>query len=167
MDEQGIILSPSVEQVKTPILDEYDYRTSKGEDKHARDWHVEGIMSYTFINAENPEEIHVCPWYFVGVQDDPSKAFGSGLTYSERYFLLKFFGIPTDEADPDSKEPKNTTKSKYKFGYGDNVEWVSDQQVKDMVKAIKEGKKQAVIDRLCNYKWSKANKELITKELEN
>ena len=33
-----------------------------------------------------------------------SKAHGTGLTYAERYFLMKFFNIPTDEDDADAKE---------------------------------------------------------------
>ena len=33
-----------------------------------------------------------------------SKAHGTGLTYTERYFLMKFFNIPTDEDDADAKE---------------------------------------------------------------
>jgi len=165
MDELGLILSPEIGEVKTPYLDEYETTNKKGEVKQNRDWITEGYMSYTFIDAEKPEEKHTCKWWFTGAQDDPSKSFGSALTYSERYFLLKFFGIPTDDDDPDGKEPKNNAKSGYKFGYGDSVEWVSDEQVSAMIKAIKGGKKQDVINSLMKYKWSKKNKELITNEL--
>ncbi len=54
---------------------------------------------------EKGEKLQV-PFFFTGSQNDPSKAFGSALTYSERYFLLKFFGIPTDEIDPDAFQEK-------------------------------------------------------------
>ena len=47
------------------------------------------------------------PYFFTGIQDDSSKALGSALTYSERYFLLKFFNIPTDDDDPDKFEEKH------------------------------------------------------------
>ena len=33
-----------------------------------------------------------------------SKAHGTALTYAERYFLMKFFNIPTDEDDADAKQ---------------------------------------------------------------
>lgn len=60
-----------------------------------------------FMVWEDSEgEIKRIPTYFTGKQNDPSKAFGSALTYTERYFLLKFFGIPTDEIDPDKFQEK-------------------------------------------------------------
>lgn len=37
-----------------------------------------------------------------GNQSDSSMAFGSALTYSERYFLLKYFHCATTEDDPDA-----------------------------------------------------------------
>ena len=61
-------------------------------------------MKYVWVNAENPEERIEIPWQTMGQQDDISKAFGSGLTYSERYFLLKFFGVPTDDDDTDDRD---------------------------------------------------------------
>ena len=42
--------------------------------------------------------------FFAGQQDDVSKAHGTALTYAERYFLMKFFNIPTDEDDADAKQ---------------------------------------------------------------
>lgn len=167
MDELGLILSPEIGDVKTPYLDEYETTNKNNQTKQHRDWITEGYMSYTFINSENPEEKHTCKWWFTGAQDDPSKSFGSALTYSERYFLLKFFGVATDDDDPDGKEPKNSTKSGYKFGSAkdEKLPWVKDEQVKAMVKAITDGKKQDVINSLVKYKWSKTNKELITSEL--
>ena len=44
------------------------------------------------------------PFFAVGQQDDVSKAHGTALTYAERYFLMKFFNIPTDEDDADAKQ---------------------------------------------------------------
>ena len=50
---------------------------------------------------------------YYGQQNDISKAFGSALTYSERYLLLKSLGAPTDEDDPDKhtddKKQRQTT----------------------------------------------------------
>lgn len=61
-------------------------------------------LTYIWINADKPEEQLEIPFYAVGQQDDVSKAHGTGLTYAERYFLMKFFNIPTDEDDADAKE---------------------------------------------------------------
>ena len=59
-------------------------------------------MTYTWVNDDNPTECVEVPWIMVGQQADASQSFGSGLTYTYRYFLLKFFGISTVEDDPDT-----------------------------------------------------------------
>ena len=41
-------------------------------------------------------------------QNDWEKGLGSALTYAERYFLLKFFHIATDEDDIDNEQRKKT-----------------------------------------------------------
>ena len=63
-------------------------------------------MLYTWVNDDNPSERIEVPWVTVGQQEDASQSFGSGLTYTYRYFLLKFFGISTVEDDPDSWRSK-------------------------------------------------------------
>src|SRR5690606_2934543 len=80
----------------------FNYIDKKGKEK--TDFIVTADMKYVWVNAENPEERIEIPWQTMGQQDDISKAFGSGLTYSERYFLLKFFGVPTDDDDPDARD---------------------------------------------------------------
>ncbi|MED3974553.1 ERF family protein [Priestia megaterium] len=98
MDELEVVLMP---QVLNQHHETFDY-VAKGKEK--TDFIVTGDMKYVWVNAENPEDKIEIPWQFMGQQDDISKAFGSGLTYSERYFLLKFFGVPTDSDDPDGKD---------------------------------------------------------------
>lgn len=67
---------------------------------------IEAVMLYTFWDVETGESL---PFKFMsyGEQTDASKAFGSGLTYSERYFLLKFNTVPTDKDDPDARNTQN------------------------------------------------------------
>lgn len=101
MDELGVLLVPNIGELSEKT---YDYKNSKGEEK--TDFIIEGDVSYTWINGEKPEETLTVPWKLYGAQDDISKAFGSGLTYSERYFILKFFQAPTDEDDPDKRDTK-------------------------------------------------------------
>lgn len=63
-------------------------------------------MTWSWVNNDNPEERIDVEWALVGQQGDASQAFGSGLTYSNRYFLLKFFNIATPDADPDAFRSK-------------------------------------------------------------
>ncbi|HDR7601534.1 TPA: ERF family protein [Bacillus mycoides] len=100
MDELQVILMPKMGEHKTW---QYSYKSKKGKD--VTDFVIEGDGFYEWINAEKPDERETIPWKFFGQQDDISKAYGSALTYSERYFLLKFFGVPTDEDDADAKDP--------------------------------------------------------------
>lgn len=64
---------------------------------------IELDIEFKFINVEDQKETLSVPFKAYGEQTDSSKAFGSALTYAERYFLLKFFNVPTDVDDPDAK----------------------------------------------------------------
>lgn len=67
---------------------------------------VKADTTWTWINNDNPEERIVVPWALVGSQSDASQAFGSALTYSSRYFLLKYFNVATSDSDPDEYRKK-------------------------------------------------------------
>ncbi|MBM7835919.1 ERF family protein [Clostridium sardiniense] len=101
LDELGVILKVETDDM---VWTTYDYTSSKGEGK--TDFVVSGKVKYTWINADNPEEREECSFDIFGQQDDISKAFGSGLTYSERYFILKSLQAPTDNDDPDSRDTR-------------------------------------------------------------
>lgn len=68
-------------------------------------------MVFTWVDNDNPEERIDVPWILVGHQTDGSQSFGSGLSYSMRYFLLKFFNIATPDDDPDSWRSKQRQAS--------------------------------------------------------
>lgn len=64
-------------------------------------------ITYVWVNNDNPYETIPVPWFVVGSQSDPSQAFGSGLTYGLRQFLLQFFQISAlDDSDPDAWRTK-------------------------------------------------------------
>lgn len=63
---------------------------------------VQADMEYHWVNDENPDERVVIPWTMLGQQTNASQAFGSGLTYCGRYFLLEYFNIATTKDDPDN-----------------------------------------------------------------
>ena len=109
MEELQLLLLPIATKHQSHEI--FNYKTGYGKDK--TDFIVIGQISYEWINAEKPEERQKVDWQYYGQQNDISKAFGSGLTYSERYVLLKSLGVPTDDEDPDAKtEDKTQEKSK-------------------------------------------------------
>lgn len=59
-------------------------------------------MEWHWVNNDNPDDRIVVSWTMVGQQSDASQAFGSGLSYSSRYFLLKYFNVSTTDEDPDT-----------------------------------------------------------------
>ena len=67
---------------------------------------VKAEMTYRWVNNDEPADFIEIPWILVGQQADASQAFGSGLTYSMRYFILKYFAVATPEDDPDNWRSK-------------------------------------------------------------
>lgn len=63
---------------------------------------VQGELLYTWVNVDNPEDTLSVHWSMIGQKSDASQAVGSGLTYCNRYFLLKFFQVATPKDDPDN-----------------------------------------------------------------
>jgi len=92
MDEHGVLLIPEIEEFTVN-----DHTTAKG--KH--EYFTLLKMVFTWVNSENPDEKIKCPWHGQGL-DDAEKGLGKALTYAEKFFLLKFFNIATDETDPDA-----------------------------------------------------------------
>lgn len=107
MDKLGILLKIETDDI---LWTTYDYKNSKGEAK--TDFIISGKVKYTWINADEPKEREECSFDLFGQQDDISKAYGSGLTYSERYFILKTLQAPTDNDDPDSKDTRGKVSNK-------------------------------------------------------
>jgi len=100
MDSLGLLLVPQL--VNKTVS---DHTTKDG----GHNYFTEIEMEYTWINAENPQETIICKWYGQGL-DSGEKGVGKAYTYSEKYFLLKFFNIPTDKDDPDAFQSKVGSK---------------------------------------------------------
>jgi hypothetical protein len=136
MDELQVLLIPGIpDEVKHETYDYTVWDKNAKQEKEKTDFVISGTITYTWINAENPEEKLVVPWKVFGQQDDISKAFGSGLTYSERYFLLKSFNVPTDEDDPDTKETNNRSSKPKGIG---NKPLASEKQLNLINKLVRE-----------------------------
>ncbi len=99
MDELGLLLIPRISG--------HEVREHIKLEKGTITYFTELDIEYTWINAEKPEEVIVCPFYGQGVDIAGEKGVGKALTYAEKYFMLKFFNIPTDKDDPDRFQDKH------------------------------------------------------------
>ena len=96
MDKYGLSLVPAIVGGTTKV-EPYAYKktksTSKGDiyEEINNEVLVSSDMVWSWINNDNPKERVEVGWALVGQQGDASQAFGSGLTYSSRYFMLKYF----------------------------------------------------------------------------
>lgn len=105
MNELGLVLAM---EIVDGNHEAFHYVNRYGDDKV--DFITTGHVIFRWVNADNPEDTWEIPFMFFGQQDEISKSFGSGLTYTERYFLLKFFNQPTDDEDPDAKSKSEIAK---------------------------------------------------------
>lgn len=106
MDKQGLILKQEVLSIDN---ERQDYKTKYGEKSEILS---RVMMRFTWIDCETGEKDENL--FGANGQNDWEKGLGSALTYAERYFLLKFFHIATDEDDIDNpdrqtKKPIDTT----------------------------------------------------------
>lgn len=145
MDELGVLLIPHINDQSHKTFDYTVWDKQAKQEKSKTDFIVFGSMTYTWVNAENPDDRIEIPFQYMGQQDDISKAFGSALTYSERYFLLKFFGVPTDEDDPDAKDTTGKQQRTEKLASDKQLNFIDSLLNK---KASDKYPKQALYDRL-------------------
>ena len=103
MERYGVSLLPMIKS-GTGEVTPYKYVDKKGKD--AYEIIVSADMVFRWVNDENPEEHIDVDWMMVGQQGDAAQAMGAGLTYTNRYFLLKYFQISTVEDDPDNWRSK-------------------------------------------------------------
>lgn len=104
MIENNLLLVPKTSEENYKQIDVTRFNKKAGREITTSEFIVEMKLTYVWINADKPEEQFEVTFYAVGQQDDISKAHGTALTYAERYFLMKFFNIPTDEDDADAKQ---------------------------------------------------------------
>lgn len=99
----------------TPISYE-KYDTKLKANKPVNEVIVSADMTYTWVNAENPEERVETTWAFVGQMEDAAQAMGAGLTYANRYYLMKQLQLATTESDPDNYRNKQKEAEEYEEG---------------------------------------------------
>lgn len=117
INEQGLFLTVEMVSQETKS-NQFEYETwdkfQKMNVKKLKNEYVSTVnLKYTWVNIDNPEETITCLWSCEAINNagDPAKSIGSALTYAEKYFLLKFFNVATDEYDPDL-QVKDDSKNK-------------------------------------------------------
>ena len=98
MDEHKLLLIPNVVDARV-----IEGKTSSGTSRYF----TEMFFNMVWHDVESGEELAV-PSYAQGVDLAGEKGVGKAHTYNEKYFLMKFFHIPTPADDPDQD---NRTKS--------------------------------------------------------
>ena len=106
MNELGILLKQEILKFDN---ERQDYQTRNGN-KYEILTRVE--MRFTWIDIHSGEKDENL--FGANGQNDWDKGIGSALTYAERYFLLKYFHISTDEDDIDNPERKPEPKAEPK-----------------------------------------------------
>ena len=103
MEKYGVSLIPTIVPNSSKV-EPYKSVDKKGKDTY--EITVTADMQFRWVNDESPEECIIVDWLLTGQQSDSSQAFGSGLTYCLRYFLLKYFQVATVDDDPDNWRSK-------------------------------------------------------------
>ena len=112
LSKYHVSIYPLLDQENFDIYDrtftkkKYDKASQSWIDDPQMEWVVRGNLNYRIVNDDNPAEQETIPWILAGSQADDAQAFGSALTYANRYFFLKFFNIATPDADPDEWKRK-------------------------------------------------------------
>lgn len=103
MNELGLILKQEVLSIENV---RQDYKTGVGTnyEKAKSEINSKVMMRFTWVDCETGEKDENL--FGANGQNDWDKGVGSALTYGERYFLLKFFHIATDEDDIDNPDRK-------------------------------------------------------------
>lgn len=101
MDELGLLLVQEVEDIRNERV---DYSTRNGAKS---EMFTSVSMLFTWIDTETEEKLPVR--FAANGCNGWDKGLGSALTYGERYFLLKFFHIATDEDDVDARQGEDAS----------------------------------------------------------
>ncbi|WP_255258492.1 ERF family protein [Bacillus wiedmannii] len=112
LNELNMLLIPKI--INKNVREDTVSYEQNGRPKNTTTYFTELDLEYTWVNADKPDETIVCPWYEQGVDIAGEKGVGKALTYAEKYFMLKFFNIPTDKDDPDAFQQKQDSNAEVK-----------------------------------------------------
>jgi hypothetical protein len=168
MNELGLILKQEILSIENT---RQDYATKTGTKSEILS-KVE--MRFTWIDCATGEtDVNL---FGANGQNDWEKGLGSALTYAERYFLLKYFHIATDEDDIDNDqrkgvEPKIEPNTHFSnqttppSTTATNLPPLSDKAFAAMLDAIAKGEKDKVKLAMAKYTLLKPQLDELTKLL--
>ena len=128
MDENKLLLIPMVTAAHVS-----EGTTRSGTSRYF----TELTLSMVWRDVETGEELPI-PWYAQGVDLAGEKGVGKALTYAEKYFLLKFFHVPTKKDDPDGDERTRTGEKRQ----------IGTQAAKETLYQMQQSVRQ-MVDELC------------------
>jgi len=108
MNELGLLLKQEILSIDNV---RQDYATKNNPNKSEINSKV--MMRFTWVDIDTGEKDENL--FGANGQNDWDKGVGSALTYGERYFLLKFFHIATDEDDIDNPHRKKEEPERKKL----------------------------------------------------
>lgn len=116
MKKYGVSLIPTIVPGTTEISQNVIVKTKvdktgKAYDNTSTEMLVKADMLFKWVNNDNADDVILVPWIVTGSQEDPSQAFGSGLTYCTRYFLTSYFQIARADKDVDEYRSRQKAAS--------------------------------------------------------
>ena len=130
MKKYHVMLLPSI---RPDTLKVFPHQYVKFDKKLKQDVNVNEVIvscevEYTWTNADKPEETIKGGWAYVGQMEDASQALGAGMTYGNRYYLMKALQMATTEDDPDNYRSKQKQAENFE----------EEQRVKEEKKALEQ-----------------------------
>lgn len=127
MNNLGLLLKQEVLSIENT---RQDYSTAKGNKSEILS---KVMMKFTWIDTETGEKDENL--FGANGQNDWEKGLGSALTYAERYFLLKYFHIATDEDDIDNDQRKTSAAVQLKAELNE-LDWLNLEKIFEDKKEI-------------------------------
>ena len=119
MDKHGVLL---ISEITEAEYTRQDYQTKNGGKS---EMFCALKMRFTWVDADTGETLP-CAWAACGM-NNWDKGAGSAATYAERYFIMKFFHIATDEDDVDSvKSPEEQMSDDKAIAYINGLKTTQD-----------------------------------------
>jgi hypothetical protein len=133
MNDLGLLLKQEVLSIENTRQD-YQLIDKTGTIKNKSEILSKVMMKFTWIDVETGDADENL--FGANGQNDWEKGLGSALTYAERYFLLKYFHIATDEDDIDNDQRKTSAPVPLKAEITE-LDWIN-------VKSLFEHKKEKI-----------------------
>lgn len=156
MDELGVLLAPNIDSITNEVM---EYNVKSGPKKEVL---TTLMFTMKWIDVESGEILEV-KWAANG-QNDFDKGFGSAVTYGERYFLLKFFHIATDEDDVDALPPRDQSEPTPAPAPAQMEELTPDHPKWEAAKAAIQAKTTTAMEIRKRYKLTTENESLLNQK---